>query len=44
MLRIPRCVDNCSQMAVRMSALRTGHGLLPRNIIFMLLVLNSVRG
>jgi hypothetical protein len=26
-------------MAVRLSALRTGHTLLPRNIIFLLLVL-----
>jgi hypothetical protein len=28
-----------SQMAVRLSALRTGHVLLPRNIIWLLLVL-----
>jgi hypothetical protein len=31
-------------MAVRLSALRTGRALLPRNIIFVLLVLTSVRG
>jgi hypothetical protein len=31
-------------MAVRLSALRTGRALLPRNIIFLLLVLISVRG
>jgi hypothetical protein len=31
-------------MAVRLSVLRTGRALLPRNIIFMLLVLISVRG
>jgi hypothetical protein len=31
-------------MAVKMSALRTGHALLPRNIIFLLLVLISVTG
>jgi hypothetical protein len=31
-------------MAVRLSALRTAHTLLPRNIIFLLLVLISVRG
>jgi hypothetical protein len=33
-----------SQIAVRLSALRTGFALLPRNIIFLLLVLISVRG
>jgi hypothetical protein len=27
-------------MAVRLTALRTGHALLPRNIIFLFLVLN----
>jgi hypothetical protein len=31
-------------MAVRLSSLRTGHVLLPRNIIFLLLVLISFRG
>jgi hypothetical protein len=31
-------------MAVRLSALRTGRVLLPRNIIFLLLVIISVRG
>jgi hypothetical protein len=31
-------------MALRFSALRTRHNLLPRNIIFMFLVLTSVRG
>jgi hypothetical protein len=31
-------------MAVRLSALRTPRALLPRNIIFLLLVLISVRG
>jgi hypothetical protein len=30
-------------MAVRLSVLRTGRALLPRNIIFLLLVLISVR-
>jgi hypothetical protein len=33
-----------SQMAVRLSALRTGHALLRRNIIFLFLVLMSVSG
>jgi hypothetical protein len=32
-----------SQMAVRLSALRTGRALLCRNIIFLFLVLISVR-
>jgi hypothetical protein len=32
-----------SQMAARLSSLRTGHTLLPRNIIFLFLVLISVR-
>jgi hypothetical protein len=31
-------------MAVRLSGLRSGRALLPRNIIFQLLVLISVRG
>jgi hypothetical protein len=32
------------QMAVRLSALRAGHALLARKVIFLLLVLLSVRG
>jgi hypothetical protein len=42
MLRIPHCLDS-SQMTVRLSALCTGHALLPRNI-FLFLELVSVRG
>jgi hypothetical protein len=42
MLRIPHCIG--SQIAVKISALGTGHALLPRNIIFLLLILISVRG
>jgi hypothetical protein len=48
--RVLRCLGSHivqtigSQMAVRLSALRTGHALLQRNIIFLLLVLISVRG
>jgi hypothetical protein len=41
MLRIPHYVG--SQVAVSLSALHTGHALLPRNI-FLLLVLICVRG
>jgi hypothetical protein len=44
MLRIPHCLDIGSQMAVRLSALSTGRALLPSNIIFLLLMLISVRG
>jgi hypothetical protein len=33
-----------TQMVVMLSALRTGRSLLPRNIIFLLLILISVRG
>jgi hypothetical protein len=33
-----------SQMEVRLSSLRTGHALVARNIIFLLLVLISVTG
>jgi hypothetical protein len=33
-----------SQMAVRLSALRTGRTSFPPNIIFLLLILISVRG
>jgi hypothetical protein len=44
MLRISLFLMIDSKMAVRFSALRTGHALLPRNIIFLLLVLLSVRG
>jgi hypothetical protein len=45
MLRIPHCLETVgSQMETRLSALRTGRALLPRNIIFLLLVLISVRG
>jgi hypothetical protein len=43
MLRIPHCLDK-RLTAVRLSVLRTGRALLPRNIIFLLLVLISVRG
>jgi hypothetical protein len=32
-----------SQMAAMLSSLRTGHALLSRNIVFLLLVLISVR-
>jgi hypothetical protein len=32
------------RMVIRLSVLRTGRGLLPRNIIIPLLVLVSVRG
>jgi hypothetical protein len=44
MLRIPHCLGNRQQMSARMSALRTGRSLLPRNIIFLLLLLISLRG
>jgi hypothetical protein len=37
-------VPTRTQMAVRLSVLRTGCALLPRNIIFLLLVLISVTG
>jgi hypothetical protein len=48
--RVVRCIGSHivetldSQMAVRFSALRTDYPLLLRNIIFLLLVLISVRG
>jgi hypothetical protein len=40
---IPHCQDNRLTDEVRLSALRTGRALLPRNIICLLLVLISVR-
>jgi hypothetical protein len=39
MLRIPHCLDSRPKNGVRLSALRTGRALLPRNIIFLFLVL-----
>jgi hypothetical protein len=42
MLRIPHCLDNRLTDSVRLSALRTGRALLPRNITCLLLVLISV--
>jgi hypothetical protein len=45
MLSIPHTVYTISpQMAARLSTLCTGCALLPRNIIFLLLILISVRG
>jgi hypothetical protein len=43
-LKIPHCLDNGLQMAVKLTALDTDRTLLPRNIIILLLVLISVRG
>jgi hypothetical protein len=43
-LKSPNCLDNRTQMTVRLLAIRTGRSLLPRNIICMLLVLISVTG
>jgi hypothetical protein len=40
-LRLPHYIDNRITDAVRLSALRTGQALLPRNIISLLLVLIS---
>jgi hypothetical protein len=44
MLKIPLCLDSRLTDGGRLLALRTGRSLLPRNIIYMLLVLISVRG
>jgi hypothetical protein len=48
--RVARCEGSHSihtigsQLAIRLTDLSTGYALLPRNIIFLLLVLISVRG
>jgi hypothetical protein len=45
MLRAPHCLDNRLIDGGKVSALRTGRTLLPRNIIILIsLVLISVRG
>jgi hypothetical protein len=42
-LTIPHCPDTWLTDGSKLSALHTGHALLPRNIIFLLLVLISIR-
>jgi hypothetical protein len=44
MFRIPHCLDSLLTDGGRFWALRTGRALLPRNIIFLLLIIISVRG
>jgi hypothetical protein len=43
-VRIPHCLDSRLTDGGELSALRTGHALLPRNIISLLLAITSVRG
>jgi hypothetical protein len=43
MLRIPHCLENRLTDGGRVVSLTTDRALLPRNIIFLLLVLISVR-
>jgi hypothetical protein len=44
MLKIPHFLDNRLTDGGKVVSLRTGRGLLPRNIILLLLVLISIRG
>jgi hypothetical protein len=43
MLRMPHYLDSQVTDGGRLSALRTGRALLPRNVSYLLLVLISVR-